>query len=473
MKHLARKRKFISLFSVFVFAFTLLLPFGLKGAFAQGSIPLSLSSYSGTVTNANNVIDGSSSTFATLSSNAILDFNVPSGSTVSSFSANVGAGAWKIEFYNSSSLVLTENGTGNQSLSFSLSNFTSVKFYNMSGASMNVNELSLNGTSGADTTPPSNVSSLNAVAGDGQVQLSWVDPTDSDFKGVKVYQGSTLLSTITDGSTSYLVSGLTNGQSYNFTVKSYDTSNNLSSGVSTTSTPIAPVDNTAPKEVSGITESHDYKSIKLTWTNPTDSDYSTTKVYNADDDTLLGSTASGTLSFNGLTPNTTYNYLITTVDKTGNESLGKQFTVKTDDAPIPSITNATITKNNQGDYVVSWDSSDSGKVRVDAQGKTLGTFDALSSPQTIDKSLITESLTGIPPVTLTPISTTDKEGDPVTVSNPTSMKATLEKSINAMAILKSTFGLIGLVGSLILLGLIITFAPRLVKYFKNSALRKE
>ena len=38
----------------------------------------------------------------------------------------------------------------------------------------------------ADTTAPSNVSGFTASAGDSKVSLTWVNPTDSDFAGVKL-----------------------------------------------------------------------------------------------------------------------------------------------------------------------------------------------------------------------------------------------------------------------------------------------
>ncbi|MDC7224385.1 MAG: DUF4959 domain-containing protein, partial [Spirochaetales bacterium] len=85
-----------------------------------------------------------------------------------------------------------------------------------------------------DTTAPDDVSDLTADAGDGEVDLSWTNPSDSDFSYVSIsYDDST---TTTSGS-SATITGLTNGTSYTFTLIAYDESGNGSDGVSLTATP--------------------------------------------------------------------------------------------------------------------------------------------------------------------------------------------------------------------------------------------
>lgn len=37
-----------------------------------------------------------------------------------------------------------------------------------------------------DTVPPSAVTALNTIVGDGQVTLNWIDPTDTDFDHVEI-----------------------------------------------------------------------------------------------------------------------------------------------------------------------------------------------------------------------------------------------------------------------------------------------
>ena len=91
-----------------------------------------------------------------------------------------------------------------------------------------------------DTTPPANVTNTLATAGDTQVTLSWTEPSDIDFASVEI-SGDNGVSTITvnKGTTSKAITGLTNGTSYTFTIKSVDTTGNKSTGALISATPTA------------------------------------------------------------------------------------------------------------------------------------------------------------------------------------------------------------------------------------------
>jgi len=99
-----------------------------------------------------------------------------------------------------------------------------------------------------DVVPPANVSNFQATSGDGQISLSWQNPSDSDFAGVKIQRSTSTYpltkddgQNIYDGSgTSHLDSGLTNGTRYYFTAFSYDSSSNYSSGAIASAIPSPP-----------------------------------------------------------------------------------------------------------------------------------------------------------------------------------------------------------------------------------------
>ncbi len=89
-----------------------------------------------------------------------------------------------------------------------------------------------------DATAPTNVSFLKAESEDEKIKLSWINSNDSDFARVKINrsQKSYLLSPnegkiIYDGSGTFFIdTNLKNGQSYFYTVFSYDKAGNYSSG---------------------------------------------------------------------------------------------------------------------------------------------------------------------------------------------------------------------------------------------------
>ena len=97
-----------------------------------------------------------------------------------------------------------------------------------------------------DITPPANVSGLKAKAGDSKIELSWKNPPDEDFdritiarseifypksakEGVNVYSGK---------NESFTDTNLANGVKYYYSVFSFDSNENISSGAVVAATPI-------------------------------------------------------------------------------------------------------------------------------------------------------------------------------------------------------------------------------------------
>lgn len=95
-------------------------------------------------------------------------------------------------------------------------------------------------TGGGDTTPPGNVTNLDAVAGDGEVTLSWTNPSDADFVSTTITASPSTYTTTLQGEAK-TITGLTNGTTYTFTLKTKDESGNYASGKTITATPEATV----------------------------------------------------------------------------------------------------------------------------------------------------------------------------------------------------------------------------------------
>ena len=93
-----------------------------------------------------------------------------------------------------------------------------------------------------DTTSPAEVSALLAALGLGKVTLSWTNPTDEDLDHVEVWYregtGTDTQFTGTISAVGTIIDGLTAGIEYTFTLKTVDTAENVSTGVSVTVTAI-------------------------------------------------------------------------------------------------------------------------------------------------------------------------------------------------------------------------------------------
>jgi fibronectin type 3 domain-containing protein len=101
-------------------------------------------------------------------------------------------------------------------------------------ASGNSNEASATPTAGPDLTPPPVPTSLAATPGDGSASVSWGAVSASDLAGYNLYRSTTTGGPYTKVNTSLITgtsfgnSGLTNGTTYYYVVRSVDTSGNES-----------------------------------------------------------------------------------------------------------------------------------------------------------------------------------------------------------------------------------------------------
>lgn len=99
-----------------------------------------------------------------------------------------------------------------------------------------------------DKNPPSNISwgSPPIIAGNHRITLYWTNPLDPDLSRVKIYRSTsssslgflyTTLSAKSGQADSITITGLINGQTYYFTLKSVDAAGNESSGATISATP--------------------------------------------------------------------------------------------------------------------------------------------------------------------------------------------------------------------------------------------
>ncbi|WKZ28704.1 MAG: fibronectin type III domain-containing protein [Patescibacteria group bacterium] len=204
----------------------------------------------------------------------------------------------------------------------------------------------------ADSTPPSNVSSLNVTPGNAQNALSWTNPGDADFAGVRIQRSTTAHpasptagTNVYDGiGTSMTDTGLVNGTTYYYTAFAYDNSGNFSSGAIGSGTPF---DTVPPGPVSNFTVMAGDSVNALSWTNPGDVDFSNVQIQRSvtgypatsGQGTAIYTGSGQNYNDTGLVNGTTYYYSIFARDTSGNFS-GPAQASGTPSGPPPSCGNA-------------------------------------------------------------------------------------------------------------------------------------
>lgn len=189
-------------------------------------------------------------------------------------------------------------------------------------------------TTAADTTAPAAVTEASAAAGRTAATLSWTDPSDADFKEIRVYQGDSTSYTTVEASSAenkantLQVSGLAELTAYTFHVKAVDYNGNESAAVdvsATTANPVATNVSATVTDVSFAEGDIGKLTVTVTWSAPsaheTDaSGNAVTYAYSValkNGDSVVETNAVGTAvlttTFTGLTYGTEYTYEVTTI----------------------------------------------------------------------------------------------------------------------------------------------------------------
>ncbi|MDH5753268.1 MAG: putative Ig domain-containing protein, partial [Deltaproteobacteria bacterium] len=132
------------------------------------------------------------------------------------------------------------------------------------------------------TGVPGPVTGFTATAGNGSVTLTWSNPGDAEFAGVRIvrssdgsYPASPLDGDLVyDGkATSHTDSTVTNETTYHYAAYAYSSNPYYSTAAKVSTTPSAS-DTSAPGDVTNFTATAENGQITFTWTNPGETDYS-------------------------------------------------------------------------------------------------------------------------------------------------------------------------------------------------------
>ena len=210
-----------------------------------------------------------------------------------------------------------------------------------------------------DKDAPAEVSDFAVKAENGTAVLTWTNPEDSDFAGTKLSMSPAISElaeekTLETTVTTFTVTGLTDGESYTFTIKTFDKSGNTSQGKTIGD---SVKDTVAPAEVSNFKVIAENQKASLSWTNPADEDFDGVKITitKAGEDSVEEKTLTKddtSLDLTGLTNGITYTFKIQAVDKSGNPSDGlSKADVPWDNTSFVRVAGGTIEgKTNENNY---------------------------------------------------------------------------------------------------------------------------
>ena len=217
-----------------------------------------------------------------------------------------------------------------------------------------------------DQTAPGPVTSLNAMIDSGTATLTWTDPTDDDLARVEISwtsSGTTLGSPATQPvrvdvgvQTTDGITGLSDSETYTFSVVSVDTNENVSAAE------IFVLDQTAPGPVTSLNAMIDSGTATLTWTDPTDDDLARVEISWTSSGSTLGSPATQpvrvdvgvqtTDGITGLSDSETYTFSAVSVDGNGNASVPVTFEL--DQIPPAPVTALSATIAGSGTATLNW-----------------------------------------------------------------------------------------------------------------------
>jgi len=202
-----------------------------------------------------------------------------------------------------------------------------VRAYNADGESANSNQATATPVA---PLPPQAPTNLTTAAGFSLVTLRW--DASSGATGYRIYIGSpdcsTFISTTTTTGTSVQVTGLTNDIQYCFVVRAYNAAGESSDSNTATATPSA----SAPLAPTLCSALPSLTSVTLTWTagaGPIPTGYNIYIGTAPSSYTYLTSTTATIFTVTGLTSGTTYYFVVTAVNASGESAYSNELSAIT------------------------------------------------------------------------------------------------------------------------------------------------
>src|SRR5882762_3478259 len=197
------------------------------------------------------------------------------------------------------------------------------------------------GGGGGGTTLPPTPTGLTATAGNAQVMLVWTASTGATSYYMKrsTTTGGPYTQIATQTATSYTDTGLTNGTKYYYVVSAYNSAGQSANSTEVSVTPVALP--TPPPAPTNLTATAGNAQVALTWITSTGatSYYVKRSLTSGSGYVQVGTSTAATFTDMGLTNGTTYYYVVSAVNASGEGANSSQVTA----TPANAAPDVTIT----------------------------------------------------------------------------------------------------------------------------------
>lgn len=323
-------------------------------------------------------------------------------------------------------------------------------------------------------------SDLKATPKEREISLTWNNPTAPGLKETEIHVNGTLNKKVATNNTT--ITGLSPETTYEIKVITvYDDGVKAAAITATATTLIETV-----KKILEAKATTDYNRVNLSWKLPDQAALSHVNIYRkeiTEEPGLIESLFMGTIVsaaeeptkifetngtyFNDLTvtPETSYEYTLTTQTEEGKESEPVTVEATTTAEPAPKIEGEKYEVDQNGDYLFTWEQPTEGTVKIIVGGKEYATTEAANKQFIIPKEDMKLTGLGNPDVTLQPISKYGTEGEKTSTGENNSI---LKLPFSVNDFVSSGFELFAYVGSFLLLALSFLLFPKLRKVIVDS-----
>ena len=299
-----------------------------------------------------------------------------------SWSASSGATSYNVKRATTSGGPYTQisTSTGTNSTDTGLTNGTTyfyvVSAVNASGESANSAQVSATPKSPVPAVP----TGLIATAGVQQVALSWTASSGATSYNVKraTTNGGPYTQVNASTTNSFTDTGLTAGTAYFYVVSAVNASGESANSTQASATPKPAV----PAVPSGVSATAGTQQVALSWTASSGATSYNVKrgTNNGGPYTQVSTPTTNNFTDTGLTAGTTYFYVVSAVNATG-ESANSTQVLATPKPPVPAVPTGLSATAGKEQVVLSWSaSSGATSYNVKRATTTGGPFNVLSTP---------------------------------------------------------------------------------------------